>query len=161
MASTTPIESAQVRGRRRLKFHSFDEVLADAQQLYAGQYHTLGNWSLGRALGHLGNAMIGSVEGGTFRVRWWLKLVGPWIIKPRLLRGPFPAGFKLPGRAERLLVPDDNISFEEGLARLEAGIERLRSIDQRGSHPVVGKLNVAEWDSFICHCELHQLLRAQ
>lgn len=156
MASTARIESAQVRGRRRLRFENFEEPLADARQLAAGKYRALGNWSLGQALGHLGQAMQGSVDGGTFRVRWWLKIIGPIFIKPRLLRGHFPAGFKLPGRAERVLVPPNDLSFDEGLNRLQAGIERLRSTDQRGSHPVFGKLNVAEWDQLhLRHCELH------
>lgn len=155
MASETSHARSALQ-RRRLRFHSFDEALADARRLHQGRYETLGNWSLGRALGHLGQAMHASVEGGTFKVAWWLKIAGRLVLKPMMTRWKFPSGFKLPRRAEAILVPEPDISFEEGMARFESGIERLKTSTQRGAHPVLGPMNVDQWNGFhLRHCELH------
>jgi Protein of unknown function (DUF1569) len=142
--------------RRKLRYRSFDEVLAEAERLNAGTYHTLGNWTLPRATGHLGQAMLGSVDGTPFFVPWWMKVVGRLYIRRKLLRGPFPSGFKLPRRAEAKLVPQEELSFEEGMRRLSAGIARLGETRQRVPHPVIGRLSVDEWNEFhLRHAELH------
>jgi len=151
-----PADTKPLVKRRKLRFGSFDEAIADANRLHAGSYETLGNWTLPRALGHLGQGMLGSVDGTPFFVPWWMRLVGRIYLRRRLLKGPFPAGFKLPRRAEAKLVPQEELSYEEGMQRLQTGIQRLGETSERVAHPVIGKLSVAQWNEFhLRHAELH------
>ena len=148
-------DAKPVVARRKLHFRNFDEVIAEAERLNASSYQTLGNWTLPRACGHLGQAMIGCVDGKPFFVPWWMRVLGRVYLRRRLLR-EFPSGFKLPRRAEAMLVPQEELSFDEGIERLRAGLARLAETDQRIPHPVVGKLSVDQWDTFhLRHAELH------
>jgi len=47
-----------VRKRRKLRFATFDDVVADAERANAERYEPLGNWSLGQAVKHLGTAIL-------------------------------------------------------------------------------------------------------
>lgn len=141
--------------RRKLHFNNFDEIIAEAERLHAGTYQTLGNWTLPRAVGHLGQAMLGCVDGKPFFVPWWLRIMGRVYLRRRLLR-EFPSGFKLPRRAEALLVPQEELSFDVGMQRLRAGMARLAETNHRIPHPVVGMLSVDQWNTFhLRHAELH------
>jgi len=150
------IDTKRVGGRRKVRYRSYQEILDDAHRLAAGPHRSLGNWSLGQVLKHLGNAMQGSVDGQGFPVKWYLRWLGPIVIKPRLIKGPFPAGFRLPLRAAEKLVARDTTTFDEGMAALLAGIERLQRETSRASHPVAGRLTIDEWDQFhLRHAEMH------
>lgn len=150
------VKSAEVQGRRKLRFRSFDEILADAQRAHAEGYVPLGNWSLGNALKHLGTAMHGSIDGVPFQVPTRVRILGRLIYRPVILYWRFPAGAKLPKSAERALVPAKEIAFEEGLQSLQNGIEHLGRDDRRVPHPVIGKLSVSQWNRFHRqHASLH------
>lgn len=141
---------------RRLHFNSFPEVLAEVESLHARPHRQLGNWPLPVAVGHLASGMEASIEGGTFPVRWYLKILGPLFIKRRLLNHRFPAGFRLPRAARERLIPRPEIGYEEAYAHLQRAIARLGSETQRGTHPVLGKLTIDEWNRFhLRHAELH------
>jgi hypothetical protein len=150
------VDTRQVRGRRKLRFHSFDEVLADAARLRDTPHRQIGNWTLGMVLKHLGNGMIGCVDGKPFNVNWKIKLIGPIVLRPILLYVRFPAGFRLPRRAAEVLIPSTDVPYEEGLAQLQAGLARMAETNQRIAHPVIGRLNVRQWNKFhLRHAELH------
>lgn len=150
------VKSAEVQGRRKLRFKSFDEILSDAHQANAAGYVPLGNWSLGKALKHLGTAMHGSIDGVPFPVSTRVRILGRLIYRPVILYWRFPAGAKLPKSAERALVPTDDITFEEGMESLQKGIEQLSRDSRRVPHPVIGKLSVAQWNRFhLQHAALH------
>lgn len=151
---TSVVPTPAVR-RRKLRFASFQEVLEEVEALHAQPHQQLGNWPLPVAAGHLAAAINASIDGGTFPVRWYYKLLGPWVIKPRLLRS-FPAGFQLPRVARKLLIPEQQIHFDDALAQLRTAIDRLQTEQQRGTHPVLGALTVDEWNRFhLRHAELH------
>jgi len=140
--------------RRRLRFDSYDEIIAEIDSLHVRPHQQLGNWSLPITVGHLANAVHASIDGVEFPVPWYFRLIGPWLIKPRLLKS-FPVGVKLPQVTREKLVPRQ-IDYEVALAHLKRGIERLKSDTQRRPHPVVGKLTIAEWDQFhFRHAEMH------
>ena len=150
------VDTRRVKGRRTVHYETFDDLLRDAETLAAGEVRSLGNWSLGQTLAHLGKAMSGSVDGEPFDVPWWVKLLGRLYLRRRLINGPFPAGFQLPrGVREKLVV--DHISTEEGMAILREGIERLRSTDKRlPGHPVAGPMTTEDWDRLhLRHAEMH------
>lgn len=140
--------------RRRLHFNNFEEVLDEIESLHARPHRQLGNWPLPIITGHLALGMHGSIDGGTFPVPWHFKLLGPWFIKPRLLKR-FPSGFQLPRVAREKLIPKE-ISYADAIENLRGAIERLKAETKRGSHPVLGKLTIDEWNRFhLRHCEMH------
>lgn len=156
MATSEQAASAAKPARRRLHFDNFDQVVAEIERLHAAPYRTSGNWTLPVAVGHLGQAMIGSVDGKPFQVPLWIKIIGRLYFRRKLVKGPFPSGFKLPRSAEAKLVPRADLTYEEGMARLRAGIERLGETTQRCPHPVAGTLSVEQWNQLhLRHAELH------
>ena len=136
------------------RFESFEELLAEVRRLGARPTRQLGNWSLGQVCQHVGIGMRECVEGDKiFVAPLWLRLLGPWI-RPRILKRGLPRGFQIPRGGEKLLPQP--ISFDEGLAALEAGVATLKKSDRRIAHPVFGQMNVAEWNQFhLRHAELH------
>ena len=151
------VVSTEVQGRRKLRFRSFDDVLADAHRIHEGNYEALGNWSLGQALKHLGSSMHFSVNGVGFPVSWKIFILGRLVFRPVILYWRFPPGAKLPPRAERAIVPSHDTSFEEGLRALQGGIDHLAAdTTNRVPHPVIGNLSVRQWNRFhLRHAELH------
>lgn len=149
------VDTTRVTGRRQVRYETFEDLLAEAEQMAGGEICSLGNWSLGQTLKHLGLAMEGSISGEPFPVPWWVRLLGVVYLRRKLVYGPFPPGFKLPRAAREKLVPGETIA-EEGLAVLRAGIDRLRSETKRIPHPVAGKLSVDEWNRLhLTHAEMH------
>jgi hypothetical protein len=140
---------------RRLRFDSFDQVLQEAADLNAREYQTLGNWSLGQALNHLGRAMHGSIDGPGFPASLKARILGRLFYRHYVLHVRFPAGVRLPRQAARLLVPGAT-SYEDGLAMLRSGLERLEKETRRVPHPILGPFSVRQWNRFhLRHAELH------
>jgi hypothetical protein len=150
------VESAQVRGRRKLRFRSFDDVLADAENVNFAGYLPLGNWTLGQAVKHLGNAMHGCIDGVAFEAPLHIRILGRLVMRYVILYWQFPPGAKLPRPAEQALVPANDTDFDEGMNVLRQGIKRLAVETRRVPHPVIGRLSVDQWNRFhLRHAELH------
>ncbi len=150
------VDSTQVRGRRKLRFRSFDDVLADAELARAGGYLALGNWNLGQAVKHLGNAMDACIDGVDFTVPLSSQILGRLVFRYVILWWQFPAGARLPKPAERALVPASDTDFDEAMQVLRHGIKRLATEKRRQAHPVIGGMSVANWNRFhLRHAELH------
>jgi hypothetical protein len=149
------VETASVSSRRKLHFESFDEVLADVRLLATRPTRQLGNWSLGQVCQHLGTAMERSArDDQLFSVPLWLRVVGR-LVRRRALKNGLPTGFKLPPDGAAKFVPP-LVSVDEGLATLEEGIVALSQTSHRAPHPVLGAMNVDEWNLFhLRHAELH------
>ena len=148
-----PVDTKKVVGRRTLNFQSFDDVLADAEQLASGEYRTVGNWSFGKILDHLAKSIHMMIDGADFRaplpVRWFVRLM-----KNKMLTKPLPSGFKIPSKAGQVM-PDD-ISTDEALQAFREAIQRAKSESTRAFHPFLGTLTQDEWDRFqLRHCEMH------
>src|SRR5271165_86793 len=106
-----PVDTAKVEGRRKLDYASLEEVLADADRLSSAPVKALGNWSAGQIFRHLATVYNGSIDGLTMSVPWPLRLMAP-LLKKKLLRGPMPAGIKLPSDAARVLTPEPTSTAE-------------------------------------------------
>ena len=150
------VDVKAVRGRRSLRYESFDELMADAERLVSTPgTQTLGNWSLGQLLAHLSAAIemsLGDVPPP--RVPWPIRIVG-FFVKGRVLRkGPSP-GFKLPAEAEPKVYPTV-ASAEEGLQRLRTSVARAKAGRMSARHPILGPLTHEEWGQLhLRHAELH------
>jgi hypothetical protein len=148
------INTAKVEGRRKLKFASYEELVADVDRLTSGPVKTLGNWSPGQAFRHLAIAYNGSIDGFTMTFPLPLRLMGK-LFRKKLLSTPMPAGFKLPAAGAKAMVPPPTPT-EEGAAELRAAIARLEREPRRAKHPVFGTITNEEWDTVhLTHASLH------
>jgi hypothetical protein len=148
------INTKQVAGRRKLRFNSLDDILADLKDLEGQRLKTLGNWSVGQILVHLSVPMNGAIDGIKLPVPWYFRWIAR-LFKRKLLNGAMPPGFKLPKEAEDVMVPDD-APAEEGFAILRKAIARLKTEPHREPSPVFGPLTIEEYNTLMCrHCELH------
>jgi hypothetical protein len=148
------VDTKSVSGRRQLHFDTIDDILAEVERLNQGKVRNLGNWSPGQVLMHISRVMNGSLDGIALRVPWWIRFFAR-LFKKRFLKGPMPAGFRLPDEAAKTLVPGET-SWEEGLQALRQAIGRLKTESQRFPSPVMGEMTAAEWNQLHCrHSEMH------
>jgi len=146
------VDTKHAPGRRDLHYDSFDELLADAEQLASGPHKTIGNWTYGQILTHLAEGMRSTIDGFAFRAPLPMRIMAKLFMKKRFLSKTLPAGFKTP---KEFPQPDD-VPVDEGLDKLREVIERLKTTDQRAFHPFLGKLTRDESDRFqLRHAELH------
>lgn len=146
-----PINTKKVQGRRKVRYASLDELLAEAKQFAASEVRRLGNWSPGQIYEHLARTMNSSIDGFDFSmpapVRWIMSL----LMKKKFLYKEVPAGFKSTAK----YIPAD-ISNEAGLAALEKSIERQKAESSRVKHPGFGAISRDEWEAFhLRHAEMH------
>jgi hypothetical protein len=140
--------------RRTPRFHSYDDVLGDAEAMHSGGYDRVGNWSLGQVCSHLGLAMDRAIDGFPTVYPAPFRWVARWLVLGKLLnhqqqKRRFPA--------PPYLVPRDIEEDRVGLEDLRAAVRRLKNhTGELKLHPVFGKLTPAQWTEFVLwHCEHH------
>jgi len=146
------IDTKHAEGRRKVRYQSLDELLADAERFAQQEVHTLGNWSQGQIYQHIAHAMDSSIDGIDVAlpapVRWIISL----LMKRKFLYKEIPSGYKAPSKN---LLPEET-TVEAGLASLRQAIARQKAVPQRAHHPVFGNLGREEWDLFhLRHAEMH------
>lgn len=154
MVVSSEVSTKYVTGRREIHYSSYEEFLADARELAAGDIRTLGNWSYAQILSHLAKSIHTMIDGGPIAfprpIQWFMRLV---MLK-RFLNNSLPAGFQIPSSAQTLL-PDEK-SVEAALSDVRDAIDRLESTTDRAPHGGFGKLTIEQWDQFqLRHAELH------
>ena len=150
------VVTKKVTGRRTVRYQNLDDLLADAEQLAAGDVRRLGNWSLGQIMEHLAKAYHGSIDGIEFRFPWPLKLMMRLFMKKKFLYGSVPPGFSIPAEVRDQVEPHAETTTEQGLAALRDSIDRLKRETHRQPHPVLGNISREEWDQFhLRHAEMH------
>jgi hypothetical protein len=148
--------TAATAARRTVHYATFDDVLDDAERLVRARAATTGNWSLDQILGHLAIAMEKSIDGFDRKAPWPLRLVGRFIVKPRILKHGMKPGFKLPAEAEKISIPAPGGDPVAALERLRRAIGRSKSDQTRCPHPFFGPMPASEWDRLhLRHAELH------
>jgi len=156
VSQAVSINTAKVSGRRKVRFATLDEILADAERLATGPIRPLGNWSFGQCTGHLARAMsmsLDGIEGG--RAPWVIRMFLR-VLKHRLLTKGLRPGFNLRSPFADQMIPDGAHSTDEGLNELRNHIARLKRETQRHPHPAFGPLTREEWDQLhMRHAELH------
>ena len=156
---STPINTARAE-RRTLVFTSLEEVLAEAERIVAaeraGRLRRTGNWTTGQTFAHLAAFMSYAFDGYPPELADppWLIRVLLRLRKKAMLRG-LPAGVKIPGIKGGTVGADD-VSTDEGFARLKREIERLRARAPERSNPIFGPMSHDEWKALhLRHAELH------
>lgn len=145
------IKTKQVRGRRNVRYASYEDFIADAERLASGEVRALGNWSFGQILKHVAQSFDSSIDGVGFSLpapaRWLMTL----FLKKRYLYQAIPPGFK----SSEQFIPGET-SDEQGLAALREAIDRQSREDRRAPHPGFGKISRDEWTAFnLRHAEMH------
>ena len=157
-ASSAPVDTGKVTGRRTLRFETIDEMMADVDRLVeaerASRLKRLGNWTLGQTLGHLATwaeyGYTGSPLNPPFFIKWILRLR-----KQKFLWQPMPAGVKIPG-VEGGTLATDPMPTDEALTRLRRVMERLKKEPPTHPHNVFGQLKHEESIAItLRHAELH------
>jgi len=149
------VQTKSVANRRKVSYQSYDDLLADAEEMAHGVVQTLGNWSLGQIFKHLAVALEGSIDGLPFQAPFFVRMLSPFL-KKRFLTKPLPAGFQITKSARPTMDPNATISTAESLDALRYAISRCQSETDRASHPVLGKLSKDDWDRFNRrHAEMH------
>lgn len=146
--------------RRKIRFGTIDDALADAERLVAaereGRLTRCGAWPLGRALGHVATWANFAFDGYPPQVRAPLlvRLICR-LLRNRILASGLTPGVKLariPGGTLGL----EDMSADEGLARFRAALERVRTSAPPRPNPVFGPLTHQQWIQLnLRHAELH------
>jgi len=144
------VSSKTPEGYRTLSFQTYDELRAELDRLESahrtGTIRALGNWSPGQVFHHVGTFMKYTFDGFPFNAPFFVKIVGramkPFLDKWKLK----PGAIKLPPAAAEHLVPDDSVTFEEGLGLLRAQIGRIDAGDRMDKpSPLFGHLGHERW----------------
>ena len=146
--------------RRKLRFESIDDAVAEAERLVAaereGRLTHVGNWRVGRALGHLATWANFAFDG------YPPEVVAPWpvrlilkLMRNRILNQGMMTGVKI-GRVPGGTVGTDEFTADEGSERFRAAMRRLRQNAPTRENPVFGKLTHEQWIQLnLRHAELH------
>jgi len=157
--TTTQIDTGKA-ARRTLKFGSFKELWADVERIAAaekaGRLRRTGNWSAGQVMGHLATWVNYPYDGYPPELRppWFIKLILK-MQKNKFLRGPMPAGVRIPKIKEGTMGTKD-MSLDEGMAQLRRAWDRLLKSPPEIDNPIFGKMTHEEWIAgHLRHAELH------
>ena len=145
------INTKKVRGCRKVRYESLDELVEEVDRLSQAEVRLLGNWSLAQIYGHLARTMNGSIDGLGFLLpapaRWLMSL----LMKKKYLHDKLPAGFK----SAPEFVPEDT-SLDHELAELRKAVARQHEEPDRVPHPAFGDIGKEGWNLFhLRHAELH------
>ena len=141
--------------RRKLRYNTLDEALADARALAAGPITTSGQWTPGQIFGHVARAIHGSIDGVPFQAPLPVRVVGK-VMRNRLLNRAIPTGIKLPKNAKARVVPEPDYPVDQAIEQLAKAIERTKNETMNQRHPVFGWINHGQWMKFHCrHAENH------
>ncbi len=153
-----PVNTGKVTARRKLKFDSVEQVMADVDRLVeaerAGRLDHMGNWGLGQALGHLASWAEYAYTGYPFKPPFFIR----WILRSRkqkFIHEPMSAGVKIPGMPGGTMATEP-VPVDEALGRMKSVMARLKSEAPTLVHPIFGTLSHDEWIAInLRHAELH------
>ena len=140
--------------RRSLRFHTFDEVIAETERLLGTGYDRVGVWSLGQICEHMALVVTMSMDGFPSKFPWPMRVVARWLyLRPILAHRVFRK--RLP--APKYLLPSEMADDASGVERLRGAVRRF------GAHPgpfapspVFGDLTPEQWrEIHLWHCEHH------
>lgn len=146
-------------GYRTLRFADYRAVRAELDRLESahrtGVVRALGNWSAGQIFQHVGRFIRFTFDGFPMKAPWLIAAAGR-VMKPFIGKVKLRPGFKLPRGAEPLL-PDDGVSFEDGLAELRAQIDRIEAGERMEQpSPLFGRLGHERWKTMhLDHAAMH------
>ena len=161
------VNTRKVSGRRKLRFESMADLEAEVERpaTATAGVQCLGNWSLGQIFSHLARVMLIAVGDTPIRpplisrvIAFCIRpLLKRWLLESGMPAGNPHKGIPVVGRSKEASsqVADASITTEEGLAELQAAINRYNSTEDLCPHPLFGSSR-RDWDRFnLRHAELH------
>lgn len=153
------VDTKSVAGRRKLRFDSLDDLLAEADRLASGEVTMLGNWSLAQVFAHLAAGINSTMDGSTFKPPALMRLMAPvmkMFMKKKFIHEGIPSGFQIPKAAQAQFIPADDVEIQTALGQLRSAVERFKSADNLAGHPLLGTLTKEETMQFqLRHAEMH------
>jgi len=142
--------------RRKLRFETLDEIVQEVDRLADMEVETTGKYSYGQILEHLARILdVASGHLTTEKPNLMIRMVAR-VLRPKMLRSPMQAGYKLPDSVQDLFWPSEEVDVRSGQKHFHEAIERFRNRDPLPPHPIFGKMNRDQSDQLQCrHCELH------
>ena len=134
-----------MNARRRLRFDTFDDALAEVERLCACEYERVGSRNLAQMCDHLADALEGSVRGFDFRMPWLMRtLMAPLALRYVLKTRSIPIRAPMPKRRE----PRPDVDLVTSVARLRAAIATFEnSPGPLAPHPYFGRISADTWRS--------------
>jgi hypothetical protein len=150
-----PIDTRRVKNRRRVRYQSVDEFLADAERLAERPVRELGNWTLAQIFDHLARSMNVSVNGTRERFPWALR-IALRLARKRIIGNPMKPGYRVPENVAALLRPEAEPCLRESLSKLRGAAARFQTASEFPPHPAFGTLTPDEYQTLaLRHAELH------
>jgi hypothetical protein len=141
--------------RRRLDFHSFEEILNDVEHLHRVGYKRLGKWDLSQILDHLGEGARTAVKGSNRKGPWILrKVIGPLLISYTRKTRRMKANIKVP----KWWLPGPAHDESKAIEKFRSDLKSFEYF--KGSthgHPLLGAMDKAAWNDIIQIHSSHHL----
>ncbi|HWL94181.1 MAG TPA: DUF1569 domain-containing protein [Phycisphaerae bacterium] len=142
------IDTAKVADRRKLRFATVDDCIADVDALLAAEcastLRRLGNWTPGQVFAHLAAWIDYGYAGYPFKrpplfIRWLIRRK-----KVGYLRDGMPCGVKIPGMKDGT-IGQEMMDTEEGANKLKTALWRLKKGEEaRHASPAFGAMSHEE-----------------
>lgn len=152
------VNTSKVTDRRKIRFATVPDLLADADRLIAaenaGTLRKSGNWTLGQALAHLAAWVDFAYDGYPIQPPWFVRIaVRPF--KRKFIRGGLPAGQRIP-RIEGGTLATEPVDTDEANTRFRRSWDRLVKVAPTIPNPIFGPMSHDEWiQGHLRHAELH------
>ena len=142
--------------RRRLDFRSWEDLLADADDLARRGYDRAGKWSLAQVLDHVGAGLRVALTGSTKRLPWVMRMTARSFALPMMRAWRWiPAGIPAP-KWWQPQVPSD---ADDGaaVARFRAEVEAfLAHAGPYYPHPAFDRIDRESYeDLMLIHASHH------
>lgn len=153
------MQGADVK-RRRLRFNTIDEALAEARRVAdadtRGTLRSSGEWTAGKAMHHLAEFARFAFEGFPFPPAPSEVVANMrGVLLNTIIPGEMPMGIRIPG------VPQGTFAIEDkptptALKSLATQLGRLKLESPKDAHPLFGPLTHDQWIALnLRHAELH------
>ena len=155
------VDTKAVEGRRIIKFNCINCLKADLDRIQeahdAGTLGTIGNWSAGQIMQHDAKLVTFAMDGFPSAAPWFVKAFFMLVVKRRAMKDiPMDPGYTLPNQAA-FMLPDDDLSFEDGMAAMRDVVARLDRGDRMDKpSPIFGKVTHDQWMGMMLrHTAMH------
>ena len=145
------VNTKTVRGRRKVRYESLDDLLAEAERLADVPVRTLGNWSQGQIYDHLARSLDSSIDGVGFQLPLPMRMMLSLFMKKKFLKKELPPGLRSTPRFD----PAET-TVSEALEALRKSVARQQNESARVPHPAFCNIVRDGWNDFhLRHAERH------
>jgi hypothetical protein len=157
---TNQVDTAKVHDRRRLRFGSIDEALADIDRIVdadaAGTLRRTGNWTAGQVFTHVAAWINYGYDGYPLGAPpWFIRIILRWQLK-KYMRDGLPAGVRIP-RIDGGTLGAEPLTTSDGADQLRKALRRLASDEPvRYDSPAFGPMSHEDRIQLnLRHADLH------